>query len=400
MKKVKFLPVLVGADVGTYSIARSFYEEYGIKSLVLARIKTWMVDHTKIIETKIVKNLENDNLIDELIKIGKEKPKIKKILFGCSEYYLYTIIKNKSKLEKYFIVPYINSRQVKSMVYKDKFYEICEKLEIKYPKTIVVDKKNYKTVEIPFLYPIIVKAVDSSMYKHSDFVGKKKVFKIASREEFINTLDNAYASTYNSRFVVQEFIPGDDSNMRVLTCYCDKNSNVVFSALGHPLLEEKAPNAIGNYAAIINDENEELLNSAKKFLKKVKFVGFANFDIKYNEEDNTYNFFEINVRLGRSNFYITGSGFNYTKYLVDEYIYKKDLSKMKEVVANKQVLYTIVPMYVLNKYLKDKELLKKAKKLKRVNPFLYSKDLNLKRLFYIYAALFNHIIKYKKYYRK
>ncbi len=284
MKKIDFIPVLVGADISTYSIARSFYEQYKIKSLALARYKTWTVSNSKIIYTKIVNNLDGSNLINELIIIGKEHPEKKKLLIACSEYYLFTIIEHKKELEKYFIIPYINFKQLNNLVYKDKFYETCERLGIPYPKTIVVNKNNYKDIKVPYSYPVILKPTDSSMYKHADFKGKKKIFKLNSREEINNILKEAYSSSYTSNFVIQDYIPGDDSNMRVLTCYCNKKSDVVFSAYGQPLLEDKSPGAIGNYVAIVNDRNDEVLALAKKILKQAKYIGFANFDIKYNKE--------------------------------------------------------------------------------------------------------------------
>lgn len=54
--------------------------------------------------------------------------------------------------------------------------------------------------------------------------------------------------------------------------------------------------------------------------------------------------FEINVRLGRSNFYVTGSGFNTVKWIVDDYIYNKldDYT-----VADNINLYTVVPKGVI-----------------------------------------------------
>ena len=32
-----FIPVLIGADIGTYSIARSFHEQYGVVSKIFSQ---------------------------------------------------------------------------------------------------------------------------------------------------------------------------------------------------------------------------------------------------------------------------------------------------------------------------------------------------------------------------
>ena len=52
---------------------------------------------------------------------------------------------------------------------------------------------------------------------------------------------------------------------------------------------------------------------------------FSNFDIKYDERDNTYKVFEINLRQGRSNFYVTGAGYNLAKYITEDYIYNNEI---------------------------------------------------------------------------
>lgn len=49
MQKVEFLPVLLASDINVYSMARAFHEEYGIKSLVVARSSSNIIANSKIL---------------------------------------------------------------------------------------------------------------------------------------------------------------------------------------------------------------------------------------------------------------------------------------------------------------------------------------------------------------
>ena len=106
--------------------------------------------------------------------------------------------------------------------------------------------------------------------------------------------------------IIQNFIPGDDTFMRVLTCYSDQTGKVRLMCLGHVLLEEHTPHGIGNHAVIITEHNKELEEQFQKLLDGMGYVGFSNFDIKFDQRDGKYKVFEINTRQGRSNYYVTG----------------------------------------------------------------------------------------------
>ncbi len=395
-----FIPVLIGADIGTYSIARSFYEEYGVISQIFSQEILGATNNSKIIRQVTIPNLDDKKLLKELKSFAKEYHN-KKILLACSEWYVDIIVLHKKELEEDYIIPYVDKDILDNIVRKDNFYKLCEELKIDYPETIVIDKKNYKKVNIPWEYPIIAKNSDKNTWHYADFPGKKKIFRIKSKEELNEVLDNVYGSSYKDTFCLQKMVPGEDYNMRVLTCYCNKNHDVIFASLGQPILEEKTPGAIGNYCAIITREmDKEILDQAKKFLKHVKYIGYANFDIKYDSTDGKYKFFEINVRLGRSNYYMTASGANYTKYVVDEYVYGKSTRKVD--LPYNPWLYSIIPNYLIKKYCSNKDLVNEAIKLRREkkysHPLYYKKDINLKRWFYIKAAYFNQIRKFRKYF--
>lgn len=397
----EFIPVLLGGDITAYSLARSFHEEYKIKSISLSLSSSGPLANSDIAIKIVEPGLEKlETLLEALDKLAQSYPSQKLIVLGCGDWYVRALIENKDKLQDRYIIPYIDEELMNEIVLKDKFYEICEELGIDYPKTFVYDCKEKNELDFDYEYPIIAKTANSALYHYAKFEGKKKVFKLRSRDELEKMLDNLSQSSYDYKFLIQEFIPGDDSNMRVLTCYADKNSDVKFMALGHVLLEEHTPTALGNPAAIINEVNMDIFEQAKKFLKAVKYTGYANFDIKYDPRDQKYKFFEINTRLGRSNYYITGSGFNAVKYIVDDLIYGKEFGE--PVIADKENLFLIVPKLVVKRYVKDKEAREKAQELMRQkkvsNPLRYKNDKNIKRRIYVTLAMINQIRKFKKYY--
>ena len=274
---------------------------------------------------------------------------------------------------------------------KDSFYDICEKTGVDYPETFVYDVKEKTPLKLPFDFPVIAKPASSAEYHYAEFKGKKKVFKFNSMEELKGMLSELEKSSYGYKFLVQDFIPGDDNYMHILTCYCDRNSKVRFMSFGHTILEDHGDAAIGNPVAIINTVDRDVMDKSIKFLEETGYTGFANFDIKYDERDGKYKYFEINTRLGRSNFYITGSGFNAVKWIVDDLIYNKKFDN-KIVIADNENLYTVVPKSIVLAYCGSDELKEQVKRLYREgkvsNPIDYRGEKNIIHKLYVKYFMF------------
>ena len=383
--KQKFLPIILGTDANAYGLARSFYEQYNIKSLSLGVTQLIETKKSKIIDVKIYKDLK-ENFKEIMKQIGKEyKEKYDKlILLSCAEWYTDLIVTNRKELEKYFILPFMNKNLKDKLEDKESFYNICEKYNLDYPKTSIVTRQNYGNINLPFSYPVALKPSSSTEYSKVNFEGKEKSYKVNNEKELKQIINNIYKTNYNSNIIVQDFIPGEDDTMYVMNCYSNKDGKVKMMCLGRCILEEHTPYGIGNYKAIISDGNKKLYEKIKNFLEDIKYVGFSNFDLKYDYRDKKYKLFEINIRQGRSSFFTTATGLNLSKYIVEDYIEDKDI--ITEYNYNKH-LWLATPKSLLKKYVYNKECLEEAKQLIKEKKYTYTlkykKDKCLYRWFWI-----------------
>ena len=123
---------------------------------------------------------------------------------------------------------------------------------------LLIRKRHFAHLKIKIhlqlisLTQLLLKASNSVAYWNCSFPGKKKVFVAHDEAEKNAIVDAIYKSSYKDNLTIQEFIPGDDSYMRVLNAYVGKDGKVKLMSLGNPILEEHSPEGIGSYAAIIN----------------------------------------------------------------------------------------------------------------------------------------------------
>ncbi|MEG0050972.1 MAG: carboxylate--amine ligase [Terrisporobacter sp.] len=402
MENIKIQPVLVGGDINCYSVARAYHEAYGVKSIAFGKMLLGATKDSNIIDFRVDPRM-NDK--EEFVKVLLEtadqlaEPNKKLIIHGCTDEYAELIIDYRDVLSTKYIVPYIGAELKDKLIEKESFYQMCEEHGLDYPKTHIFNKGD-EVCEFGFNYPVILKASDSISFFQHAFEGMNKAYLIENAEEFKKATDEIYSHGYEKSMIVQDFIPGDDSHMRVLTCYSDKNGKVKMMCLGHVLLEEHTPKGIGNHAAIITEYDEEVMNKFKTFLENINYTGYSNFDIKYDAREKKYKVFEINLRQGRSNYYVTSSGNNIAEFVVEDRVYNKELD-MK--IQKESFFWRVIPKKVVYKYVKNEELIKKCKELdaagKSASSFEYEADLkgNLKRRWYIFLYSINQFRKYNKY---
>lgn len=395
----EFIPVLFANDINVYSVARAFYEEYRVKSYVFGKAVEGPCRNSKMLEYGQNPKMDQRDVLLKTVNDFAAAHKDKKILVvGCGDNYVRSIAQNIGQFAENVIAPYCAAEFLEELQDKEQFYALCEKHGIPYPGTYICTMENKDAVDVPFGPPYILKPADSVPYFANPFEGQEKVFTLDSKEKLLETIEKIYKSGYTDNLIIQDFIPGDDTYMRVLTCYSDKNGKVKLMALGHVLLEEHTPYGIGNHAVIINEYNKELMLKFKAFLEDIGFRGFSNFDIKFDTRDNQYKAFEINVRQGRSNFYVSGAGHNIARYLVEDFILDKPI---EETYVQNEHLWLVVPKRVAFRYITPPEYKAAMKKLiregKYVNPLYFKADNGLGRRLRLAKSQLGQFIKYHKY---
>ncbi len=407
--KHDFLPIILGTDSNAYGMAKAFHMAYGIKSLVVGQGALFTTSGSKILEVKIIPGFSNpDRFLEHLEAVATELNGAYKhlILIASSDGYVELIVTNKEALSKNFIVPFIDAKCMQTLNSKEGFYEVCEKHGLSYPTTRVISPVDLESLdviisELPFGYPLVLKPSDSMRYFEATFEGKQKAYIIETPERLKDTIQTVYKSTYDKALIVQEYISGDDTAMRVLNCVSGPDGKVKLMCLGQPLLEDCTPTLVGNYTAIIDAYDMAIFEAYKQFLEGIGYIGFSNFDMKYDVNSGKFKVFEINLRQGRSSFFVTGSGYNQAAYLVDAFVYQ---TPIETVYADKPHLWLGIPSRLLMKYLTDKKLKKRVENLimtQSVSTTLYySKDSNLRRNFRVYRYYHGYVEKYKKYFVK
>jgi len=441
----------VGGDIGVYAFQRAAHQKYGWTPLVLSKVRTTFLKHSTLAEWIIEPRLqEPDVLVARLNEIAATHPDHELILFTNLDWNVRTIAQNRHRIDPRWLQPLCDLATFDRVASKTAFAHLCDRVGVRTPFTVAVGFTDAdaaagqahggadapvalaapvasaaplaSTLPAPLspeaalgvirerglAYPLIGKPSESADWFDVDFAGKQKIHHFVSESELTEVLTELAAARYPSAFLIQEFVPGDETHMRSLTAYRDSEGDVTLLAGGQVLLEEHTPGTLGIPAAILTETDDEAFASARKILDAADYYGFANFDYKISSRDGGRVFFEVNPRIGRNNYYVTAAGVNVAdpvaRDLLPEHFAARDDGTAAHHTASptNQILYSVVPYRLLMKYIKAPVLRSQvAASRKRsgvFHPLRYSNDRGLVRRIYVHALNARLAQHFRKYY--
>ncbi len=399
MDKVDFLPVLLGSDQNVYGMARCFHEKYGICSCAIGKGRLAATADSRIVTVVTAEpDIENDEVFMSVMTSFYRSHSDKTLLLvPCGDNYTKLVSRNADALKDMYRFAVPDYDLLMKLSLKENFYSLCDEYGFLYPATAEITYDGYEDFTVPFGFPVVVKASNSVEYWNCRFPKKKKVYIASDEDEFRDIVKAIYGSSYRDTLIVQEFIPGDDSQMRVVNAYIGTDGRCRLMSMGHVLLEEHTPEGIGSYAAIMNGGDRETENRIKEFFEKIGYRGFFNVDMKLDPRDGKYRLFETNPRQGRSSFFVCAAGCNLAQFLVDDVVYGKAGDC---VYADRECLWSTVPKGIIYRYVADKALVGTARRVVKEKKYLrqlwYSPDMGLRRTARFVLGQINYYKKYRK----
>lgn len=412
----RFVPVILGGDIGTYTLAREFYEAYQVRSVVLPAAGNGVIEHSVAIDLRPIGSMADEGrVVEALLELAAElkasgnRPLM---LFGSLDFHIMLIAKHRAALEEHYVIPYPELDVIEAAALKENFYALADRLGIAHPRTAVYRPgADLEALAGNLTFPLIGKPSSSGDWIAAKFEGKQKIHTIQDFAQLAELVSKIDASGYTSGYILQEYVPGGDDAMRLCTYFATKEGKVIFAGYGEVVIEEHAPLVLGNSAAIVTGRNDQMAADGARMLEELGWRGIAMIDAKYDHRDGQIKFFEINPRLGRNHFYLTAAGVNPARFYVTEFLGAEFDSASVETTAvveteagvlqlSREHLFTVLPHHLLRRFLDSGTGRKAAVLLKSgkvSNPLKFAPEKHARRRVYLVLNAVNHYVKYKKF---
>ncbi|WP_291377707.1 hypothetical protein [Demequina sp.] len=392
----EFVPILLGTGLGAYNIARSLHEEFGVRSLALGRVALRETSHSRIVDVRASRELDKpEHIVAELLALADEFPDRALLLIGTIEYYVNVLIDYRERLGERFVVPLVDRALADRLINKTDFYATCEEVGVPHPRTVVLtpDVRRDSGVGegLPFSYPVILKPSNTDVYQRRSFPGKQKIYLLDDPASVREVAERIFAAGYDDDLIVQEYIEGDESVMRVANTYSDRNGQLTFVSVGQVVLADRDPVMVGNYDAILTVDDPGLAASLGTLLNAVGYTGSANFDVMHDRRDGRSKVLELNLRQGAISYYAMAAGGNIPARMVNDWVYGTPTAY--EATTQERLLLNLpYPLAVIYAPRGLRSRVRAAKRRGSKHTLWYRPDMSLKRLITVLRVDLRHVL--------
>ena len=316
-------------------------------------------------DTRVPTPEAHSRLLNEVISFSSEREllillkQFKKcheppVLFLNSDFYIELLSRNFQSIEGIFNICMPTIQVLDTCLNKVKFSEFAKENKLTIPnyRTLQFKDREIANQYIEGLnFPLVIKPfLRDDEWNES---GYPKAFIGSDENEAIELIKKAFEKTKS--IIVQEFIPGDDSEIYFCLVYYNGKNQCIASFCGKKLTQW--PVGIGSTASATSADINELEIETKKIFDMLKIVGFASMEYKRNQTNGKYYIIEPTIgRLNLQEFIATVHGINIPLIAYNSLTGKTIQGKLN--LYNKRIVYIDEWAY-LKSVIKQKKGIKK-----------------------------------------
>ena len=246
-----FHPVIIGSDIGTYALARSFHEAYGKTSSVVASQILGPIAHSCIIQVFLEKDyvmhdVPYSALVQALLTLGPQLQRTfagqKLLLIANADTYVRDLVSHYDVLSTYYTFAAPSFSLLQQVNDKEVFPSLIKQYGLQTPLSCSVDladepravldqiMDNHELAVNFATHALILKPVLSSGYEKLSWPGKYKVYTAHSQDELFRIISDLHVHALEHEevrhFLAQRRVEGNDSYNLSITAYVDESNRV------------------------------------------------------------------------------------------------------------------------------------------------------------------------------
>lgn len=255
--------------------------------------------------TRLITFDDDNDLLDSLVGLVGGISK-KPVLFITSDIYVEFFIRHRDVLEKLYLIHYPASETVDLLLKKDRFIEYASINNLPIPKSFIINNEKELNDNLnQMIFPVIVKPFTKTQAWLTAKLDKayliKQPYELLSLYQRVKIIEPS--------LLVQEWVPGPDSNVEYCLTYFDSNSCCLASFTGAKI--RQWPVGTGSTASTKPVDNQLIREQTIRLFKQLNYRGFGSVEYKKHQITGKYYIMEPTVgRPNQQSYVATANGLN------------------------------------------------------------------------------------------
>lgn len=241
--------------------------------------------------------------IDYLLEFGRSLGSLA-VLYPLSDRHVLLASEHRERLFEYYRFVMPPHERMVALTTKDGLDSIAREHDIAAPLTFFLgEDTDIREVAAQVPYPAILKPSESTYWHSAEITnllrtgvlqGRAKVVVCRDAEELVNAYERI--AEYDPRMIVQEVIPGSDSQLVYAAFYVGREGEILgyFSGRKHRVI----PTGFGSASFVETFDDPRLREQVSRMVSATGYRGLGGLEFKEDPRDGSYKLIEFNTRFG------------------------------------------------------------------------------------------------------